>query len=384
LSASRLLRRAGAALTLLAACGSPHAHPDDAAAAARLPQRVALLARAQSELEHGDAAAALDDFERAAMMLHAADAELGLIRAAMQDGQYRRALALCAHTAGEHTDEADGGALYAWLLRIGGQADLAARTLADTRAHAPGDPVAAAVARAFATPSPLASGVLLESGHRMAPWPAMVDDRSPPPPSTARFASNAVLVDDGSAALLPLSALPALAGARLWVRNGLGQTTAATLDAADASMASHGLARLVLRTRLAAAASRPSSDRAPFAGSPGHAMAFGTGAAPAWPSLAQGFLGSLVGDSDVRRLGFEATAGAAVLDSRGALVGVVTAAHDGDARWVPLSALKGPATAVPAPSAAPARTGLALLAPDEIYEAGLRRALQVLADDAAP
>ena len=85
------------------------------------------------------------------MMLHAADAELGLIRAAMQDGQYRRALAFCAHTAGEHTDDADGGALYAWLLRIGGQERARrAQVLADTRAHAPDDAVAAAVEAAFA------------------------------------------------------------------------------------------------------------------------------------------------------------------------------------------------------------------------------------------
>ena len=62
-------RRASVALLILGACGTLHAHGDEAAAAARLPQRVALLARAQSELERGDATAALDDFERAAMML---------------------------------------------------------------------------------------------------------------------------------------------------------------------------------------------------------------------------------------------------------------------------------------------------------------------------
>jgi len=120
LSVVALARRGSVALLILGACGALHAHDGEAAAAARMPQRVALLARAQAELEHGDASAALDDFERAAMMLHAADAELGLIRAAMQDGQYRRALAFCAHTAGEHVDETDGGVLYAWLLRVGG------------------------------------------------------------------------------------------------------------------------------------------------------------------------------------------------------------------------------------------------------------------------
>jgi hypothetical protein len=378
LSVPALLRRAGAALLLLGTCGAPHAHENEAAAAARLPQRVALLARAQSELESGDAPAALDDFERAAMMLHAADAELGLIRAAMQDGQYRRALAFCAHTAGEHTDAADGGALYAWLLRIGGQADPAARTLADTRAQAPDDAVAAAVARAFTASPPSATGLLLQPLHRMAPWPVMLAAQAAPP-ATARFASNAVLVDDGTAALVPAPALPA--GARVWVRNGLGQTTAATPDASDTALASHGLARLVLRARLPTGASKAATDRAPFAGSPGYALRFGASDAPAWPLLTQGFLGSLAGGTDARRLGFEADAGAAVLDARGALVGIVSATADGDARWVPLSALAPPTAQPPAAATPPARAGLALVAPDEIYEAGLRRVLQVLVDD---
>lgn len=374
-------RRAGVALAFLGACGALHAHEDEAAAAARLPQRVALLARAQAQLERGDANAALDDFERAAMMLHAADAELGLIRAAMQDGQYRRALAFCAHTAGEHTDETDGGALYAWLLRVGGQSAQAARTLADVRAHAPGDALAGAVDRALATSPPVAAGLLLQPRHRMAPWPVMLDAQAPPPPS-ARFASNAVLVDDGATALVPLAALPALAPARAWVRDGLGRTTAATLDTGDAALSSHGLARLVLRSRLSVGASRVAAGRAPFAGSPGYALQFGAGDGPAWPALTQGFLGNLVGATDLRRLGFDADSGAAVFDARGAVVGIVSTNANGDARWVPLSAMT---PAVEAPTASsPVRTGPSLVAPDEIYEAGMRRVLQVLVADDAP
>jgi len=183
------------------------------------------------------------------------------------------------------------------------------------------------------------------------------------PPATARFASNAVLVDDGTAALVPAPALPA--GARVWVRNGLGQTTAATPDASDTALASHGLARLVLRARLPTGASKAATDRAPFAGSPGYALRFGASDAPAWPLLTQGFLGSLAGGTD----------------ARGALVGIVSATADGDARWVPLSALAPPTAQPPAAATPPARAGLALVAPDEIYEAGLRRVLQVLVDD---
>ena len=356
-----------------------HAHGDEAAAATHLPQRVALLARAQAELERGDANAALDDFERAAMMLHAADAELGLIRAAMQDGQYRRALAFCAHTAGEHTDDADGAALYAWLLRVGGQDELATRTLAEARAHAPADAVADAVDAAFGSTPPVATGVLLEPLHRMAPWSVALGTQAAPP-ATVRFAANAVLVDDGTTALLPLSALASSAGARIWIRNGLGQTTAATLDSTNATLASHGLARLRLQSRLSPGASKASDARAPFAGSPGYAMQFGTSNEPAWPTLTQGFLGSLVGQTDVRQLGFAAGPGAAVLDAKGVLVGIASATANGQATWVPLAAVMPAAMAAAQAATPPARVGLALVAPDEIYEAGLRRSLQVLVD----
>ncbi len=372
------LRRASAAAAIALAagclCAPAHAHGDESAAAAHLPQRVALLQRAQAELERGDSTQALDDFERAAMMLHAADAELGLIRAAMQDGQYRRALAFCAHTAGEHTDDADGAALYAWLLRIGGQGELAARVLAQARANAPDDAVAAAVEAAFGTTPPVASGVLLQPLHRMAPWPAGSPSAVP---VTARFVSNAVLVDDGAAALAPLPALARVMRARVWVRNGLGQAAEVDVDAADAALAARGLARLTLRRALPVGASRQAAGRAPFAGSPGFAMQFGDAGTPAWPMLTQGFLGTLASDGEARKVGFASTPGAAILDAHGALVGITLAATDGTATWLPLAA----AATSPAASPPPPRAGLALTAPDEIYEAGLGRALQVLVED---
>jgi len=352
------------------------AHGDEAAAAARMPQRIVLLQQAQAELERGDATQALDDFERAAMMLHAADAELGLIHAAMQDGQYRRALAFCAHTAGEHTDDAEGGALYAWLLRIGGQEALARQVLADTRAHAPDDAVALAIEDAFTAAPPTAAGVLLQPPHRMAPWPVTHD--ATPPPASARFVSNGVLVDDGASALVPLHALEGVPPARLWVRNGLGQAMAAEFDRGDAGSTALGLARLRLRAALPLGASRQGEGRPPFAGSPGYSMQFGETSAPAWPMLTQGFLGRPVGESGLRKVGFASTPGAAVFDAHGVLVGITVAGAVDAATWTPLPAV------VPTPQAAsgalPARSLPGLAAPDEIYELGLRRALQVLVD----
>ncbi len=368
MSVATLARRARVASLLVLACGAAPAHDDEAAAAARIPQRVALLARAQGELERGDAAQALDDFERAAMMLHAADAELGLIRAAMQDGQYRRALAFCAHTAGEHTDDADGAALYAWLLRIGGQDALARRTLAQARAEAPDDSIAAAVTTAFEATPLVATGVLLQPLHRMAPWPVALAAEAPPP-AAARFAGNAVLVGDGRVALLPSTSTALSTGARVWVRNGLGQATAAIVEPSDAALAARGLARLALHVALPVGASRESTGRAPFAGSPGYAVRFEAVDTPAWPLLVQGFLGGPVGDTDVRKLGFEAAPGTPVLDAHGELIGITLA----PAAWLPLAAL-----AASHGADSPRATGL--VAPDAIYEAGLRRALQVLVE----
>ena len=53
--------------------------------------------------------------------MHAADTEIALVRGHMQAGDYRRALAFGAHTAGAHLDVVGGSLLYVWLLHAGGQ-----------------------------------------------------------------------------------------------------------------------------------------------------------------------------------------------------------------------------------------------------------------------
>ncbi|MEO6321243.1 MAG: hypothetical protein ABIR56_11215 [Polaromonas sp.] len=70
---------------------------------------------------------ALAAFDRAALILHAADTEMALVRSHMQSGDYRRALVFGAHTAGAHLDVLGGAALYAWLLHLGGRGEIAQR-----------------------------------------------------------------------------------------------------------------------------------------------------------------------------------------------------------------------------------------------------------------
>jgi hypothetical protein len=369
---------------MIAASAASLAQHDSRPDPSRMPARVALLARAEAELARGDSAASLDDFERAAMMLHAPDAEMGLIRAALQDGQYRRALAFCAHTAGEHVEATGAVALYAWLLRAGGQPALAQLTLEQALAHAPADPVVSATARAFAATLPVARGPMLDLPHRMAPWPTMMHGQ-PQVPESASLISGAVLLGDGSKAVMPFAAAERSKGSRLWVRNGLGQTTEAFFDdSADAPAASAGVASLRLRVALSRGADSLPARREPFAGSPGYVVQFADTAQAAWPWLRQGFFGgSAEGGAGakgggLRRLGFDASggaSGAAVLDRSGRLAGITLTASGANAVWLPI------APPDPAPASEPSAPVVGgLVAPDFIYEVGLHLALQVIAD----
>jgi hypothetical protein len=93
---------------------------------------------------------------------------MGLVRTYMQTGQYRRALAFGAHTAGAHLDVVGGSALYAWLLHIGGQPVFAQRLMAQALVRVPGHPLLASVQQQLQTNAPLASGAMLQAPVPMA------------------------------------------------------------------------------------------------------------------------------------------------------------------------------------------------------------------------
>ncbi|MDM0019025.1 tetratricopeptide repeat protein [Variovorax saccharolyticus] len=357
---------------------------DPAVVAARL----ALLSRAEAELARGDTQAAIDSFDRAAMMLHAPDTEMGLVRAYMQAGQYRRALAFCAHVAGAHRESAAAGALYAWLLRAGGQAAVSESSLRETLGRTPQDPVAIEVRRAFAAPSPVASVPLLQVPHRMAPQALMMGTQ-PEVPKAARLVSSGVLIADGTMALVPGAAARAVGTGTLWVRNGLGRTTRARIEPSN-GVEALGLGLLRLEAALDAGGTLAVAPRDAFAGSPGFAVAYTAGgsADPAWPLLSPGFLGAPEGDAGLRRLGIEIADGphgGPVLDAGGRLAGIVLRAAGGEAlmlpasRWQDLAEI-APASAARIPPEAPRRSLPSSALPlDEAYERGLRVSLQVLA-----
>ncbi len=348
--------------------GGPEAAVDAA-------QRVRLLAEGEAQLAAGDAQAAQDSFQRAAMLMHAPDTECSIVRAQMQAGQYRQALAFCAHAALAHRGFAGGVALYAWLLQLGGQSVIAQRLLAEAAERQPDDE-AVRIARAqLVTAWPLPQGPLLTAPLRAAPYGhgADVDE------SRSRLAGTATLVEGGQSALVPSATVR---GAReLRLRNGLGQTVRARVDGIDEAT---GVAVLRLEQALSMPAELAMSRRMPFAGSPAAAVEFAPGgdaAGAAWPWLRLGFFGR-VPMSGPRPLGVAMPAGARggpVFDRAGLLAGMSLPGPDGTDRLLavsewPVASGLPEADAVPGAPAAPV---------DAVYEAALRLALQVIVDTAA-
>lgn len=375
-----------AVLLLASSAGPALAHDGPHGAAASVidsrnhrqdPARIALLRQAEAELGRGDAGAAGETFERAAMMLHAADTEMGLVRSYMQAGEYGRALAFCAHTAGVHRESPAAAALYAWLLRAGGQNAFAERTLDQALQRAPEDEVLLEARRAFAAPLPAATPALLRTPQRMAPQPVMLDGQ-PELPAAARVRGSGVLVGRGTLALVPAAFLRGTDA--LWVRNGLGQTTRAQRQH-NASLESQGVALVRLASPLDPGPSLSLAAREPFAGSPGFAFQYAAqqDTQAAWPWLSQGFFGALPSQPGARRLGIELPAGpdgGPVFDGQGRLAGMVLAGPKGEVLMLSASqwqAMEGGAPPPP-PAAEPHRTVPA----EQVYERALRVALQAI------
>lgn len=354
---------------------------------ARLLERTDLLKTGEAALTRLDVNAALDAFERAALIAHAADTEIALVRTYMQGGDYRRALAFGAHTAGSHLDVIGGSVLYAWLLNVGGQPALAERLVAASERRMPGNPLVAAVKEQLRSGKPIASGPLLAPPTRLAPY-----GDAKGLPVNARVAGSAFLLPSGTAALMPLNLLPR--SGKLWLRNGLGQLVKARIDKKFGDLK---VALVRLDGPLPVPQELLVAPGEAFAGSPGFAVEYVStpDAAPAWPVLRAGFLGGDKGDSDERLLGIDMPAGprgGPVFDGYGRFVGLALQGASrtsgevasGDDRLIPVSqlrkALHGSTAGeqltvqdVPSPSG-PRPRGLA----DKIYEGSLRSTLQVI------
>ena len=354
-------------------------------AARNLAEQQRLAQLGESRLAAGDTDAAQQAFDEAAFMVHSPDVEMALVRTWLQAGDYRRALSFAAHAAGAHRNLPAGAALYAWLLQIGGQGVYAQRLLADALALAPDDVALRATQAELTSPWPRPGPELLQAPLRAAPYATGAEV-----PAAARQAGTAMLVADGSMALVPAasvqgalaaagSAAQSSAPAAIWLRNGLGQTVAVS------GMQPARDPRLLL-LRLAQPLPMPpdltKSARPPFAGSPGYMVEHGADASPQalWPLLRQGFFGRTVGVAGQRLLGLDVPPGprgGPVFDALGDLAGVALATPGGPDQLVPADALSAELSLPQAKPAAPGQQR-ERAAVDAVYETALRLSLQVL------
>lgn len=309
--------------------------------AGRSAEVTRLVAAGEEALLSGDAGAAATLFGRAAEREHSSDIEQGIVRAHMQGGHYRRALAFAAHVARAHP-EAAGAQLFAQLLDVGGQPELARRVLSRMA-------------------SPVADSAPV--------GPASTGAK---PATLSATRSTGMVVDAGRHVVAPTSTLPG--AGRLWVRDALGRCSLATRVRVDDKS---GLALLQLDEPWHDTPAPALGERASFAGSVAHAVAHvSSSSEPAWPSLRSGFLGSLSGEVQLTIPRFEAQRlpGGGVFDAQGRWIGIWA---DGptrdDALLVPayslLLRLDLPVTSVVEP-----RRPM-----DEIYERAMRWTVQVLA-----
>ena len=356
----------------------------------QLQERADQIKTGETALSNMQLEPALMAFERAANILHAADTEIALVRTYMQFGQYRRALASGAHTAGAHLDVVGGSALYAWLLHVGAQTAIAQRLLAEAQTRMPGDVVLAQVQQQLASSQPLATGDMLDPPTRLAPYGFAQGIAA-----GARVVGSATLLDIDNAqrdktdnprsqhAVMPLALMPA--SGKLWLRNGLGMLTQARVTK---RLPKQGIAFLALSTALPLPSDFWAADKEPFPGSPGYVVEYVASkatpdAGPAWPILRTGFIGGMAGSAGNQRLlGVDmppGLRGGPVFDSAGRLVGVAipgSGSQSGDqlVTTVALQKAIGKALAPAIPAGA-----LSATTADKIYESSLKSSLQVIA-----
>lgn len=347
----------------------------------RLKEKTQLLATGEAALARIDLEAAQQAFDQAASIQHAADTEMALVRTYLQGGQYRRALASGAHTAGAHLDVVAGSALYAWLLNAGGQTVVGQRLLDEAEARIPNNPVVRGVQQQWRSGLPLATGPLLQLPIRLAPYSS-----GAALPAKARVAGSGVLLADGRHALVPLALLPDKA-APIWVRNGLGQTVPARL-ATRLPLA--GVALLQLGSVLPVADDLWVAANEAFPGSAGFAIEYTPAltAQAAWPVLRSGFVGgapAAPASADDRLLGIDVPRGphgGPVFDAGGRLVGLALAGSQAP-RLVTARVLRRELTraapGAPVSLGPPPPADLQSRKPvDAIYETALKTTLQLI------
>lgn len=355
---NRSLVRASVALALLAASSGT---------AAATP---ASLEAARHALTSGDAATAVSMYEVLTNQGESLEAELGLVRAAFQAGEFRKAMSWATLTAGEHKDSAESVALLAYLHDRVGHTEQALQSLKRMQQSHPQEAVVVAVhadilidragaaqartllkdwiaknpgARNTGLTELLAraeTAAAARAGAHIAdkalPTSAMQVWRRPSfeafPIGAKRIASgaNGIVVDDGRHVLTYAAALPAQG--TIYVRNGLGKVRRAERMAGQSQ---GDLVRLKLSEPYPAEWALPKDQ---LAAPEGTRFCFALGFSvpgsteATWPAIAPGLvfradagIGGLMQITSALGAGH---VGSPVFDPRGRLVGITTGAGD--------------------------------------------------------
>jgi hypothetical protein len=283
----------------------------------------ALMREGREALESGAPARAAALFEDASHLDdETPEAELAMVQAHLEAGEYRKALATATLVAGEHPGSTEAEAFLAWIELLGGQGQVARRRLAAASARAPGDPPLGAVqARILSIDAGTGAPPLSRSGPALDPTARR--DRGAA--ATAQGRATGVLVAGGTRVLTTASA--ASDGKGLWVRDAVGRARRAALERVEG-----GVAVLRLSEPLDAGSGFAAEAMArAFPGSPCYVVQYPVPGLdrPAWPVLSAGFLGRALPEAGMVELSLDlppGPRGGAVLDARGRLVGLVLAA----------------------------------------------------------
>jgi hypothetical protein len=368
----------------------PHALTPTPPKATKHSQVPELLRQGRAALRAGQVDEALARFAHAADLEHSAQVEQHLLRAHMQGGHYRRALAFAAHVAQAH-DSPSGAAWHAHLLALGGQQALA--TQAQARV--------AALAAAH------------NAGHGHDHSHALVDDESnsdnpetwgpavqgDTPSAQAQLVSAGTLLADGKHVLVPAALLPM--HGRVWVRDGLGQTREArrvipSTNTNNVLMPqAQGVAVLMIADPLTGVPSLTAAQQPAHAGAPALVMrhAAQPGAQATWPQMHTQFLAMPQPPAhtpSVARPSRPALPGGPVFDVRGAWLGVTVPGVRDDVLLLAAAmdvvmltgALSDPAQAQPVatPTVVNSTARASRMPLDELYERAMRNTVQVIVD----
>jgi hypothetical protein len=312
------------------------------------------LKSAEHALSKLDGIAALNLFEKAALIVHASEVEVGIVRAHMQAGNFQRALAFCAHASGAHLDEPAPSLLYAHLLKVSGQTTYAEKLMNDFHVR-------------------FGKDVSTFASVKLTPY----SDSAGLPVNAKMIASGLSLPGDKHVAF-PSTAI-ANGVKKFWVRSSSGFLSEATLQSTSDKLQSNQPTLAILqlkrsvtvkRTQPLAIATKPA-----FPGSVAFSVTFKRSLALNWPSLSSGFIGGPVeGRSNRRQVDISEQSqsiGATVFDQTGAAIGLMVLVKS-TLQLIPLSELGLDFTNAEQSTARPK------LATDQVYQVALNNLVQVI------